>query len=127
MCPSARCRSRRPAAGSRGPFRPRRQGRAPLRAAAGEDPVDGLQAGKVVLLEHDAGAAQLSDLEVKRYLTQALSASLSSVSIRARLARQPAGDGEFASRLYLLAVSKQRVIGVMITTCGVERGSDVLK
>ena len=60
------------------------------------------------------------------YRTQALGAALSSVSISARLARHPAGDAEFASRLYLLAVSKQREIGVMITTCGADRGSALL-
>ena len=39
----------------------------------------------------------------------------------------PRGRREFASRLYLLAVSKQRVIAVMMTTCGVDRGSALLK
>jgi hypothetical protein len=49
------------------------------------------------------------------------------VSIKARFARHPAGDGELASRLYLLEVSKQRATGVMMTTCGDDRGNVLLK
>ncbi len=59
--------------------------------------------------------------------SQARIASLSIVSTNARLARHPAGLGELASRLYLSAVSKQRLMPVMITTCGADRGSAALK
>ena len=54
-------------------------------------------------------------------------ASLSIVSTRARLARHPAGLGSLAARLYLSATSKQRVMPVMSTTCGAERGRDLSK
>jgi hypothetical protein len=61
------------------------------------------------------------------YRSQALSAALSRDSINARLARHPAGDGAFASRLFGSAVSKHRATGVMMSTCGADRGSVLLK
>ena len=68
-------------------------------------------------------------LKVERiaHRSQARIASLSIVSISARLARHPEGLGELASMLYLSAVSKQRLMPVMITTCGADRGSAALK
>jgi hypothetical protein len=59
--------------------------------------------------------------------SQARIASWSIVSTSARLARHLERFGELASRLCLSAVSKQRLIPLMITTCGADRGSAALK
>ena len=74
-----------------------------------------------------AGDGEANGGDALNQRSRALTAAMSSVSTSARFARQPAGDGELASRLYLSAVSKHRATPVMMITCGADRGAALLK